>query len=519
LAWWFFSYGGMQDNYCQIPPNDQMDEGCTIGVASGNATTDGRPLVWKTRDNSSEPDNEIAFNSSCPIKFIAVINANETYAWMGVNEKGFAIVNSVTDDLNAGNSGPSNGQLMRDALGNCSTVADFEALLISTNTTGRQTRANFAVIDSTGAAAIFETAGYEFWKFDAHDSIIAPEGYILRTNFAFNGAAKNGLHDNIYSIERFRRQQTLIDQFHRGDSLNHRSILRYQMRDFSDFDSQPLPVPYPQKWRYDRPFGYIYTGVSICRSSSVSASVIQGILPQESPRLSVLWTILGQPAAGIAVPYFPVGQTPAAANGTTTAPLCDISLQIRSLLFDYSANNHYIDSYKLRDDNAGGLWSKIFPAEDSIFTVSDSITTQWRSQTTISTDDILQTQQAVAQYALRKLSHAFEGMVTSISDPQTIAIGPSRFQLWQNYPNPFNASTSIPMTLSADCFGQLQIFDLLGKIILSQNFHCSQTGYKEILFQPDNLASGVYLYRIRLFSDADYRRVIFSKTKKLHYLK
>ena len=29
-------------------------EECTIGAASGTATTDGRPMIWKTRDWSDE---------------------------------------------------------------------------------------------------------------------------------------------------------------------------------------------------------------------------------------------------------------------------------------------------------------------------------------------------------------------------------------------------------------------------------------------------------------------------------
>ena len=36
-------------------------EECTIGVALGSATVDGRPLLWKTRDYSSDPDNKVRY--------------------------------------------------------------------------------------------------------------------------------------------------------------------------------------------------------------------------------------------------------------------------------------------------------------------------------------------------------------------------------------------------------------------------------------------------------------------------
>jgi len=66
---------------------ESFDEECTIGVASGKATNDGRPLIWKTRDNSLAPDNELIFNKSDDLSFLEIVTAGKTYAWMGVNER------------------------------------------------------------------------------------------------------------------------------------------------------------------------------------------------------------------------------------------------------------------------------------------------------------------------------------------------------------------------------------------------------------------------------------------------
>ena len=146
------------------------------------------------------------------------------------------------------------------------------------------------------------------------------------------------------------------------------------------------------------PYGYIYTYKSICRSTSVSAAVIQGILPGESAKLSTMWTMLGQPAASIAVPYWPVGKTPAEANGISTAPLCNIARQIKSFLFDYETDRHYIDSYQLLDGNGGGLWARTFPAEDSIFAAAEEKLDYWRTDSLI-TGEMLTTEKALAKYA------------------------------------------------------------------------------------------------------------------------
>lgn len=497
--------------------NAQESEDCTLGVASGKATVDGRPLVWKTRDYASAPNNEVYYNMNYKYKFVSVISAGGTESWIGVNEKGFAILNSTSSDLIGGSSGLSNGSLMRHVLGNCETVVAFERFLDSTNVTGRQTQANFGVIDSTGAAAIFETAGYEYWKFDANDSTIAPDGYVLRTNFAFNGDAKNGLHDGIYSIERYRRTTKLIGDFYAGDSLNYKSILRTQMRDFSDSNSEPVPVPFPRRWQSNRPYGYIYCYLSICRSTSVSAAVIQGVLPGESGRLSTMWAMLGQPASAVAVPYWPVGNTPRESNGTATAPLCDIANQIRGLLFDYSDDANFMDSYKLLDGNGGGLWKKTFPAEDSILVVAENKLEQWRNGT-IAIQDMLQTETDLAQLALNTLQNAYNGMITAIAQEHP-NLFPTQFSLNQNYPNPFNSATTIRFSLAEPCQITLKIFNPIGQevaTLISQTF---MTGDYQTKWDASNFAGGVYFYQFQAQPIDKTQDFIFSDVKKLILIK
>ncbi|MCK5075221.1 MAG: hypothetical protein KAR38_02545, partial [Calditrichia bacterium] len=384
----------------------QYEESCTIGVASVIVAADGRPLLWKVRDNDEKPDNKVYYNTSFQFKFISVINLDDTEAWMGVNEKGFAIVNSTARDLSGGDTGFDNGELMRYSLGTCETVLDFENLLKKTDSIGRRTQANFAVIDSLGNAVIYEAGGKSHWKFDANNPEQAPDGYIIRSNFSINGGGSTG-------IERYNRADKIISDFFSGDSLSHKNILRYFIRDFSDLDCEPVEIPFNDNWIAGRPFGYVYTNVSICRKKSVSASVIHGVKPDESSRLSTMWTMLGQPAASIALPYWPVGITPELANGDSTAKLCDISNKIKTLLFDYAPNDKYIDSYKLRDNLGNGLWSTTFYAEDSIIDRTNLLLNEWREQLPESAE-MLQIENEFCDYAYLKLKQGNNDLLNSM---------------------------------------------------------------------------------------------------------
>jgi len=465
-------------------------EECTIGVASGRVTSDGRPLIWKTRDNSDARDNELVYNTSYSIPFLEIVTEGKTYAWMGVNEQGFAILNSLANDLPIGDTGYSNGSLMRAALGKCTDIASFQQFL-DVKDHGK-THGNFAVLDAGGAVALYEISGTSYWKFDLQDTLTFPDGYIIRTNFATNGTQGGGS-----GFERYTRSSNIMQELHSGDSLNYKNILRIQMRDFSDYDSNPVAVPFPDKWYSYRPYGYIYTNVSINRWSSVSATVIQGVLAGESALLSTMWTMLGSPAASVAVPYWPVGETPENANGSSSAPLCDISLDIRSKLFDYADSKYYIDSYKLLDGDGGGLWADLFPVEDSILVVGEKWLNQWRTNG-VNVSEMLDVEQTYAEYAYTSLQQAYTNLVTGIST--TAPKIAHSFKLKQNYPNPFNPTTVISYRLSESGKVNLSIYNILGQRVAVLVSEKQSAGAYQINWNAANnkLPSGIYFCRLNL---------------------
>lgn len=475
----------------------QTDE-CTIGVANGEATTDGRPMVWKTRDYATEPDNEVKYNTSYPNKFIMVANAgSSTSAWMGVNEYGFAIVNSNSTDLPDGSStGPSNGVFMRDALGNCKTVAEFQDLLDQTNITGRTTNANFGVIDSTGEAVIFETANTAYWKFDSKDAV-NNQNYVLRTNFAINGGGSSG-------TERLIRTVKLVGDFSAGNSLNFKSILRTQMRDFSNNSSQPVTIPFSGSWG-GMPFGYIETSVSICRSSSVSAAVIQGTLPTERAGLATMWTILSQPSTSVALPYWPVAPMPGETDGLFTSPLCDVANNIKSYLFDAS-DKDYINTYKLLDGKGGGLWTKTFPFEDQIFAQTNNLMTNWRTEGGLPSQDMKNTEDSLAA----KTYDFLQSCLNYIASNQDIAkLSKPSFTI---YPNPLEQEAMLIYSLEKASDVLLEVFTLNGQKTTSIPLGFRQPGNHEEILNTfgTSFPSGMLIIKLTTSERVEYLKVIKS---------
>lgn len=73
---------------------------------------------------------------------------------------------------------------------------------------------------------------------------------------------------------------------------------------------------------------------------------------------------------------------------------------------------------------------------------------------------------------------------------------PEEVYLNQNYPNPFNPSTSIPFGLDVDSKVKLEVFDILGRKVSTLVNENMTAGTYNINFQAQNLASGVYFYRL-----------------------
>ncbi|MBN1523090.1 MAG: polysaccharide deacetylase family protein [Spirochaetales bacterium] len=79
---------------------------------------------------------------------------------------------------------------------------------------------------------------------------------------------------------------------------------------------------------------------------------------------------------------------------------------------------------------------------------------------------------------------------------QTFPI-PVKPVLTQNFPNPFNPGTTISFELSQSGRVSLTVFDLLGREIKALVDQDLAAGVHSVVFRPENIAGGMYLYRLQ----------------------
>jgi hypothetical protein len=92
---------------------------------------------------------------------------------------------------------------------------------------------------------------------------------------------------------------------------------------------------------------------------------------------------------------------------------------------------------------------------------------------------------------------------------------PKRYNLYQNYPNPFNPVTQIRFDIPAGtrhgAFVQIQIFDDVGKEILTLVNEELKAGKYSVDWNAAGFPSGVYFYVIRAGDFAETRKMILLK--------
>ncbi|HTP80610.1 MAG TPA: glycosyl hydrolase family 18 protein [Bacteroidota bacterium] len=74
---------------------------------------------------------------------------------------------------------------------------------------------------------------------------------------------------------------------------------------------------------------------------------------------------------------------------------------------------------------------------------------------------------------------------------------PQSFDLKQNYPNPFNPSTTINYSVPVSGHVKLSVYNLLGVEVRSLVDEMQAPGAYRVVFRADDLASGVYFYRLQ----------------------
>lgn len=340
---------------------------CTSVIVSGRVTKDGRPLIYKNRDTKVLSNMTIVVQGP-RYRYLGLVNAEDTTpvnVWGGHNEAGFAIVNTAAYNLN-GNGGDTDGDgiLMRKALGLCATLADFERLL-DTVKKPRDVNSNFAVIDAQGGCAYYETGNYSYVKFDANDPEVAPDGYLMRTNFGTTGNHKLDVGvERYYAITDFMKvacEEGLLDHDY---LVTH--IPRYMTHGLTKMNIYDL-MPETESDTTFFPF-VDYT----VRYSTASVILVQGVRPDESPLNTVSWTIMGWPLTTIAMPLVltPSGKLPSIVtnDGTGHSWLSEKGLELKSRAFSLKRGNttSYCNIAVLINKQGTGILQQILPLEEEV---------------------------------------------------------------------------------------------------------------------------------------------------------
>jgi len=80
--------------------------------------------------------------------------------------------------------------------------------------------------------------------------------------------------------------------------------------------------------------------------------------------------------------------------------------------------------------------------------------------------------------------------------PKVIHDIPNTYSLSQNFPNPFNPVTTIQFGMPEMGIAQIDLLDIRGRIVkklLNKNLIA---GYHRIVLEVNDLASGIYIYRL-----------------------
>lgn len=379
---------------------------CTVAVVSGKATPDGRPLMWKTRDTSSL-DNKIFYFTGKKFSFIGLIDAKDNQAmnvWAGINSAGFAIMNSASSDLTPGVMDMShNGLFMKWALEVCASMAAFEKLLEETNGK-RRVGANFGVIDATGNACFFETSNSSFQKFDANDLEIAPQGFIVRTNYAFTAPVKGGGGGYI----RFDRAQKLFLEAAANSRLTHTFILQEAARDLVNEKLHSFPLKHPEAGDASNPL-YINTNDTINRNSTASVALFHGVTDPDDAHLSTMWILLGQPVCSVAVPLWVEGASiPAVLTGPETAPLNDLTRCLASYLYPDQKGHmsQYLNVTRLVSYGGKGILKRLLEMENHVLSETGKRLKEWEKKKP-DRQDYIDFQEKMANWVHDSLKNSF----------------------------------------------------------------------------------------------------------------
>ena len=269
------------------------------------------------------------------------------------------------------------------------TVEDF-CHFLDTISKPSLIEANFGVIDAQGAAAMFEVDYYKYTMYDANNPKDAPYGYIARTNFSFAGEVNRGA-----GYVRYMEADRVLMRASAMGGITPQGIFNDLSRSFRngmldiDLKSGKFNRPQGSGWFVDQDF--------IPRNSTSCSIVVQGVKPGEKAELTTMWTMLGYPPTGIAVPLWVKDADrllpPMVCwdKACAAAPLSDWSLRLSNNVFCYNqgmGTNRYLNWEKLYNMENNGYMQQLVTVEAEVFRRTCLLLDSWRQQGSIDSQEM-----------------------------------------------------------------------------------------------------------------------------------
>jgi hypothetical protein len=88
---------------------------------------------------------------------------------------------------------------------------------------------------------------------------------------------------------------------------------------------------------------------------------------------------------------------------------------------------------------------------------------------------------------------------------------PDKFKLYQNYPNPFNPYTTIEFDIIKRGNVRIVLYDILGKEVKTIVNEVVEPGKYRVTYSAENLASGLYFYKMTSGDFTDVKRMVIMK--------
>ena len=107
----------------------------------------------------------------------------------------------------------------------------------------------------------------------------------------------------------------------------------------------------------------------------------------------------------------------------------------------------------------------------------------------------------------------YDDLVTGVTGPHQ---QPEAFRVEQNYPNPLNPSTVIQYSLGVTDHVTLKVYSMVGEEVITLVDGIQDAGLKFASWdgrdsKGNQVASGMYMYRIKTSSSVEVRKMILMK--------